>query len=451
VRRTILRIETQAREAALKALYQHDLLGNRTMAELRSFCRELAEADVAELAMELVQGCVERQQVLDDVIRRTAEHWELERMAASDRNILRLGVYELLFRPGTPPKVAINEAIELAKKYSTENSPTFVNGVLDRIYNTAASAPADQEHASQASDRPASAATSVHRLKPEADPQARADLHVHSTASDGSFRPEELPAMAVQAGLQAFALTDHDSVEGIAAALEAASAVGIEIVPGVELTGYEPSLAAEGDIEVHIAGLFVDFHDRALRRRLRQLRTRRLARMAQITEKLRELGVEIENERVLARAHGGAVGRVHVAQEMVERGHCRDIAEAFGRYIGAGCPAYVPKEKLAPAEAVRLVKEAGGCAVLCHPGLIADVERYAEQMAAAGLEALEVHSPPHTPDDEKRLLDLARRLGLAVTGGSDFHGEARPEIRLGQETVSFVELAELRRRAATRA
>jgi transcription antitermination factor NusB len=131
-----LRPQTLARELALKALYQHDLMSGRPLEELRQFCIENAQPEVAALAFALVEGCLAKQQTLDDLIRRTAENWELERMAISDRNILRIGIYELLFREETPPKVAINEAIELAKKYSTENSPVFVNGLLDRIYTT---------------------------------------------------------------------------------------------------------------------------------------------------------------------------------------------------------------------------------------------------------------------------------------------------------------------------
>ncbi len=129
-----MRKETQARELALQALYQRDLVEGRSLEELRHYCMERGQPQVAQLACELVEGCVERQPVLDGIIRRTARNWELDRMATSDRNILRLGVYELLYRPDTPPKVAMNEAIELAKKYSTQDSPTFVNGVLDRIY-----------------------------------------------------------------------------------------------------------------------------------------------------------------------------------------------------------------------------------------------------------------------------------------------------------------------------
>jgi transcription antitermination factor NusB len=426
-----LRLETLARELALKALYQHDLVEDRTQEDLRAFCLEYGDGKAAGLAMELLSGCLEHREAVDSVIRETAQNWELERMATTDRNILRLGVFELLFHQQTPPKVAINEAIELAKKYSTENSPTFVNGVLDRIFNTrvvSAEAPAE----------PALA------LKP--DPEAKADLHVHSTASDGSFDPAELPALAAKAGLSAFALTDHDSVEGIAAARKGARKAGVELVPGVELTGYTQGRDGR-EVEIHIAGLFVDETSEPLRNRLRELREARVARARLIVAKLREIGLDVDEQAVMARAQGGSVGRVHVAQQMVEQGFCRDLREAFERYIGAGCPAYVPKEQLTPAEAVALARSAGGCAVLCHPGLLLGVEEHLPGLVESGLDGIEVHYPMHSDRDEKALLDMAREYGLAVTGGSDFHGAAKPDIHIGQEFVSFVELCDLQRRA----
>jgi transcription antitermination factor NusB len=426
-----LGIQTLARELALRGLYQHDVLGGIPEPQRRALCRENAQADVAEVAVELIEGCIANQGTLDELISKTAENWELARMAVCDRNILRLGVYELLLRPQTPPKVAINEAIELAKKYSTENSAVFVNGVLDRIY------------ADHVRGEPG-----ARRAKP--DPQARADLHVHSTASDGSLQPQDLPALAAGAGLKAFALTDHDSVEGVSAAAEAAAGEGVEVVPGVELTAYAPSSSGLGDLEVHISGLFVDVEDAALLSRLRELRDARVERVRQMTAKLAELGLAVDSGAVLARAAGGAVGRMHVAQEMVAQGHCTDLAEAFARYIGRGCAAYVPKQRMTPAQAIALIGQAGGCSVLCHPALSAEVEGLVEELRAQGLDALEVHSPAHTPQDEARLMDLARRQGLIVAGGSDFHGAAKPDVHIGQEAVSFVELEELRNLARRR-
>jgi transcription antitermination factor NusB len=417
-----LRKETQARELALQALYQQDLLKSRTVEELRSFCSGRADTEVAQMAMGFVRGCLEHRRLLDQIIRQTAENWELERMAASDRNILRLGVYELLFRPQTPPKVAMNEAIELAKKYITENSPMFINGVLDRIYNTRVNG----------------------RLRP--DPLARADLHVHSSASDGSDEPHELPRLAAKAGLAAIALTDHDTVEGVAAARAAASEHEVLLIAGVELSAYADVPRDAEDVEIHIVGLFVDPANPGLIKRLEELLKARQERAREMARKLKEVDVIIDAESIIERA-GAMVGRVHVARQMVERGYCSQLTQAFDRYLSVGSPAYVPKVKISPAEAIDLVHSGGGCAVLCHPGRVPELDERLAQMVEEGLDAIEVHYPNHGPEVEKRLLDLARRHDLMVSGGSDYHGANKPHISLGQETVSFVELHLLRQQA----
>ncbi len=440
------KIQTLARELALKALYQYDLLGGRTAEQLHAFCADSAEPEVAELAGAMVDGCLAHQDEVDGVIRRTAQNWKLERMAACDRNILRLGAYELLHCSETPPKVAINEAIELAKKFSTQNSPTFVNGVLDRIYKVHVTGELQEAATEEAAVPPPPMVTAG-----DADPEGKVDLHVHSTASDGSVAPEELPVMAAAAGLRAFALTDHDSVDGVAAAMQAAEAVGIEVVAGVELTGYEPAADGSGDLEVHVAGVFVDSGCPSLLKRLHELRVERVERVRRMCARLGELGLVVDPEDVLARADsGGAVGRVHMAQQMVEQGLCVDLREVFERYLGNGGPAYVAKRKMTPAQAVELVHGAGGCAVLCHPSLLADADRTVAELAEQGLDGLEVHYPQHSPQDEARFLELARRHGLVMTGGSDFHGDAKPDISLGRDTVSCVELEQLRERAAGR-
>mgnify|MGYP006285948121 CR=1 FL=1 len=418
-----LRKETRARELALQALYQRDLLKSRTPEELRAFCYERADdREVAQMAMEMVRGCLEHRSLLDQIIRQTAENWELERMATSDRNILRLGVYELLFRPDTPPKVAINEAIELGKRYITENSPTFINGVLDRIYNTRVNG----------------------RLRP--DPMARADLHVHSNASDGSDAPHELPALAAEAGLAAIALTDHDTVEGVSKARAVAGEHDVHVIAGVELSAYADVPPEEEDIEIHIAGLFVDPANPHLIGKLDELLQARQERVREMAEKLAEEDVEINAEQIIEDA-GAMVGRVHVARQMVERGYCSKSTQAFDRYLSVGCPAYVPKVKISPAEAIELVHSAGGCAVLCHPGRVPDLEERLARMVDDGLDAIEVHYPNHGAEVEKRLMDLARTHELMISGGSDYHGAHKPHINLGQETVSFVELHLLQQKA----
>jgi predicted metal-dependent phosphoesterase TrpH len=169
-----------------------------------------------------------------------------------------------------------------------------------------------------------------------------------------------------------------------------------------------------------------------------------------MVEKLCKLGLTVDAESVLARAHGGAVGRLHLAQELVDLGHCRTLRDVFDQYIAGGRPAHVPKTKVRPGEAIEMIKEAGGCAVLCHPCMTDGFEELLPELVDLGLDALEAHYPSHSADDEKHLMDLARLYGLGITGGSDFHGDSKPGIDIGQEFVSFVELCDLQQRALQR-
>ncbi len=449
-----MRKRTQARELALQALYQRDVRGELPEKGLRT-PGEIDDLppDVLAFGHELIEDCVRRLEEIDRMIEETAENWSLDRMPTIDRNILRLATCELVFRTDTPPKVAINEAIELAKKFSTENSPTYVNGILDRILNLHAAhrlGTREEESAGQETDEadPGQEDDPFAGLAP--DPQGRVDLHVHSTASDGSFAPEEIVRMAARCHLAGVAIVDHDTIEGLATAAVAAEEVGILLVPGVELTAYEDGEGREDkEYEIHVLGYFVDPQSRLLAGGLERFRRVRPERIEKIARKLDALGVPLDPAEVLRRAPGGSVGRPHVAQELVRLGHCATVQEAFDLYLATGGPAYVCKERLTPVQAIDLIHAAGGCAVLAHPGITPRPDEILEQLKSVGLDGVEVHCPPHTPEDEKRFMDAARRLDLAVTGGSDFHGEPKPRIRMGQETVSLVEvrdLAERRRR-----
>ncbi len=276
-----------------------------------------------------------------------------------------------------------------------------------------------------------------------ADPDARVDLHVHSSASDGSLRPEEVVRQAASAGLSAIALADHDTIQGIQEAEQAGAEVGLQVIPAVELTAYMDGTDATGELELHLIGLFVDTTDEQFLSALEQVRQVRVQRVEEISAKLRSLGFQFDAEHVLRRAVGESVGRVHVAQEMVRQGLCADTKEAFDRYLGVGCPAYVPKQKLTPAEAIALIHRAHGCAVLAHPGLTAGVDAILEGLAQAGLDGIEVRCPGHSAEHERRMTDAARRLGLAVSGGSDFHGGVKPDVQIGDESVSLAVLREL--------
>ncbi len=249
------------------------------------------------------------------------------------------------------------------------------------------------------------------------------DLHAHSTASDGSKSPTAVVAAAKAAGLSALALTDHDTMDGVAEAVAAADKFGIRVVPGVELS------ATDGQREVHLLGLHIQ-RANALEDSLRTFRERRHARALQIVEKLNALGVPISFDDVLARAGDAAIGRPHIARVLIESGWARDSRDAFDRYLGSGRPAYVPKHRLSVADAIALVHAGGGIAILAHPGPEGRRETI-ERFVALGLDGVEVRHPGHTAEDTNRLTALTEFFGLVPSGGSDWHGSAEGPRVLG--------------------
>lgn len=269
-----------------------------------------------------------------------------------------------------------------------------------------------------------------------------ADLHAHSTASDGVLAPAELVRAAQAAGLTALALTDHDTVEGLPEASAEAARLGLRLVPGVEL-----STDATGR-EVHILGYFCHGDRPPLAHLLAEMRAARWQRLERMVAALAEAGVRLELERVAALAGGGAAGRAHVARALVEAGHAGSVEEAFQRFLVRGRPGYVPRRKLHPADAVRAVVAAGGVAVLAHPGLIGDDE-VIPALRSAGLGGIEVYYPAHTPGQVAHYARLAGELGLVATGGSDFHGRGERWGDLGSVTVpdEVVDRLEARRSA----
>jgi len=254
--------------------------------------------------------------------------------------------------------------------------------------------------------------TAIETTRPT--PSGFVDLHVHSTASDGSRPPADVVAAAKRAGLSAIALTDHDTVAGIDDATSAGVALGVRVVPGVELS------AVEGDVETHILGLHLS-DTRELEAALRGLRDMRRNRAERIVQRLNELGVRIELTAVLEQAAGGAIGRPHVARAMIAEGWAIDFRDAFDRYLGNGRPAYVGKERLAVVDAIALIHRAGGLAVLAHPAQGGTRERI-EQFVAAGIDGVEVRHPSHSGEDIARLSALVDHFGLVPSGGSDWHG-----------------------------
>ncbi len=264
--------------------------------------------------------------------------------------------------------------------------------------------------------------------EPGAAPAAAfVDLHSHSTASDGSQSPTVAVETAHGAGLTALALTDHDTLGGMPEAQVAADALGLRLVPGVELSVHQ------SDHEVHLLGL----HIRDVARMQSDLvlyRDRRVARALSIVDKLNVLGVAVTLDSVLAIANGGAVGRPHVAKALIVGGFVRDAREAFDRFLGAGRPGYVDKERLEIAEGIAMIHAAGGIAVLAHPGPEGRRERL-EPLVAAGLDGIEIRHPSHSMDDIKRLTALTEFLGLVGSGGSDWHGAMQGGRMLGAMRV----------------
>lgn len=268
------------------------------------------------------------------------------------------------------------------------------------------------------------------------------DLHLHSTASDGANAPEAVVAAARAAGLRALALTDHDTVEGIAAAAAAAATAGVELIPGIELSAYE------GAEEVHLLGLHLERLE-MMRDAMGIFQAARRERAEGIVRLLNAQGVRITFDDVLAVAGDAAIGRPHVARAMVENGWAMDLRDAFERYLGAGRPAYLDKRRIGVAEAIDLVHQCGGLAVLAHPGSAGTVDALS-RLARAGLDGVEVLHPSHSAEDRARLLAVARQLGLVPSGGSDSHGTVDGARTVGAMKVPGEWLDEQRARVADR-
>jgi predicted metal-dependent phosphoesterase TrpH len=248
------------------------------------------------------------------------------------------------------------------------------------------------------------------------------DLHTHTTASDGTLRPSALVAEAAKRGVRVLAVTDHDSTDGLAEAVATAKRYPLlTIVPGIEI-----NCDVEG-AEIHILGYCMDYEAGWFQDFCRAQRAERRARMRRTAEKLAALGLPIDVERVFALVQEGSAGRPHVARVMVERGYVKTVREAFDRYLAAGRPAHVPRTKLGPEEAVRLLRRAGGVPALAHPGL-SDRDEIIPSLVAAGLMGIECYYWGHSAAQRGSYVSLCRRHGLVATGGSDFHG---PSVRAG--------------------
>ena len=255
------------------------------------------------------------------------------------------------------------------------------------------------------------------------------DLHTHSTFSDGSLPPAELVGRARQARVIALALTDHDGMLGIDAFLAACTATGIRGVPGVEISvEFKPGT-------LHMLGYFLNHKAPAVEAALAKLRGSRVDRNRVILEKLNRLGCGLAWEDVAKFAAEDVVGRPHFALALIEKGVVKDKAEAFGRLLGKGKPAYTDRFRLNVAESIGMIRQAGGVPVLAHPFTLGYERRrlreFVAELAAQGLQGIEAYYSEHNPDQQKLYLSIAAECGLAVSGGSDFHGSINPDIHLG--------------------
>ena len=267
------------------------------------------------------------------------------------------------------------------------------------------------------------------------------DLHTHSTASDGLYPPEELVRLAHDAGLTTIALVDHDTTDGLDTASAAGERLGVTVIPGIEVNTDLPGRQGEA----HVLGYYIEYERPAFQDVLRTLREARARRGVRMVERLRAQGLDVTWERVRALAQG-AVGRPHVARALIEQGYASDVSDAFARYLNPGKPAYIPRYKLAPADAVRLIKSVRGVPVLAHPSGIMELrERVLPELVMAGLQGLECYYGQYDTETVAGLLRLADGYGLIPTGGSDYHGPNMHPTPLGGRYVPESSLDRLRR------
>ncbi len=270
------------------------------------------------------------------------------------------------------------------------------------------------------------------------------DLHSHTTASDGQYPPAQQVALAARAGVTVLAITDHDTVDGLAEAGQAAQALGVRLIPGIEIS------ILHNRREVHILGHFIEPTEPRLAEHAAALKAERGGRMLAMLEKLRGAGITVALEHVQAVAGDAPLARPHLARALVELNLCRSVKEAFDRWLGDGRVAHVMRRELSVADAVGLIHGAGGTATLAHPGSTKVNRLELEQFAAAGLDGLEVEHVDHPPSLKEKLRQYSTQLNLTCTAGSDFHGEkVAPNRLFGSVTMSPDALTRLeaRRRA----
>ncbi|HUV31484.1 MAG TPA: PHP domain-containing protein [Acidobacteriota bacterium] len=266
------------------------------------------------------------------------------------------------------------------------------------------------------------------------------DLHLHTSCSDGVHDPEQLLVLVRKADLAAFSLADHDTLDGYRAIRDIVTDSDPELIAGIEL-----SVSVNGE-DLHMLGYLLDPDNKVLVSALGEFQERRNQRGRLMVQRLRDMGLDITFEAVERAAGSAVIGRPHVADAMFELGLVGRYEEAFYRYIGNGRPAYVPKSRLGPRDAVELIHQAGGVAVVAHP-IVADMYQYVERLAGLGLDGIELYHYMHKRHHRKQLRALADRFGLLVTGGSDFHGREERSAGIGSQKVPAELLETLKQRA----
>lgn len=243
----------------------------------------------------------------------------------------------------------------------------------------------------------------------------KADLHIHTTASDGLLSPEEVVMWANRKRLKAIAITDHDTVNGIDSAFAAGKRYNVEIVPGIELS------TIHGEEEIHILGYCINYKEQWFIDMLEKIHSSRFERAANMIAKLNNLGIDITLDEVIKTAEDGILGRPHIARVMMEKGYISSIKEAFKTYIGKGCPAYVERYKLSSSEAIDIIEKLDGVSVLAHPGLIRN-KKHISEVIDLGIKGIEVYHSKHDENTTREVLSIANSRDLLITGGSDCHG-----------------------------
>ena len=266
-----------------------------------------------------------------------------------------------------------------------------------------------------------------------------ADLHLHTNFSDGTFTPEELVLQAQKAGLACIAVTDHDSVEACARAAAACASVNMEFIPGTELT------AEQDDTELHVLGYFLDANNSKLLAEIARFQIVRQNRIHEMVARINEMGVPLKAESVFALANCKSPGRPHVARAMAKEGLVRNLDEAFERFLKKGRPAWVPKSKISALDAIELVHQAGGLAIMAHPGLNR-TDNIIPSLVDAGLDGIECFHTKHSTAMSERYLEIADKYHLLVTGGSDCHGFSKGKPLIGTVRLPYDHVGKMKER-----